>query len=300
MKISKEMKIGVFVTAVLVVSFCMINYLRGKDLFNKEIEISARYSNVEGLLPSAPVYIKGYKAGKVIAVDYIPESDDFAVTCSVMREFRIPSDSRMVIYGVDIMGGKGIRIDLGSSSELAADGSVIASSSEPAFLDGLASVAAPLIEKVGNTLDTLNVAVTSVNRILAEGNISKTLLHMEMTMAEVRSIASNIDGKSEELNAFIDNLAQLSSKLVVLADNANDLMSDASSAVSQISIEELNRTVGSFRELLEKVNDPDGSIGKLLTDDSVYDSIDSLLYDVDSLVRKIQENPKKYIKISIF
>ena len=123
---------------------------------------------------------------------------------------------------------------------------------------------------------------------------------MEMTMAEVRSIASNIDGKSEELNAFIDNLAQLSSKLVVLADNANDLMSDASSAVSQISIEELNRTVGSFRELLEKVNDPDGSIGKLLTDDSVYDSIDSLLYDVDSLVRKIQENPKKYIKISIF
>lgn len=294
------MKIGIFVTAVLVVSFCLINYLRGKDLFNKEIEISARYSNVEGLVPSAPVYIKGYKAGKVIEVDYLPESDDFKVTCSVMKEFLIPSDSRMVIYGVDIMGGKGVRIEQGTSNDLVPDGGVIASSSEPALLDGLASGVAPLMEKVGSTLDTLNTAVSAVNRILAEGNISKTLVHMERTMSDVRSIASKVEGKSEELDEFIDNLAQLSSKLITLTDSADALMSDASSAVSRISVEELNEAVGSFRDLLEKMNDPDGSIGRLLTDDSVYDSIDSLLNDVDTLVQKIQENPKKYIKISIF
>jgi phospholipid/cholesterol/gamma-HCH transport system substrate-binding protein len=58
--------------------------------------------------------------------------------------------------------------------------------------------------------------------------------------------------------------------------------------------------VQSFRQLLENINDPDGSIGKLLTDDSVYNSVDELLSDVDELVKKIQENPKKYIKISVF
>lgn len=48
------------------------------------------------------------------------------------------------------------------------------------------------------------------------------------------------------------------------------------------------------------MNDPDGTIGKLFVDNSVYDSVDELLKDIDSLVGKIEENPKKYIRISIF
>ena len=57
MKLSKEFKIGLFVIVVITVSFFLINYLRGKDIFDKEIEISARYSDVEGLVSSAPVYL---------------------------------------------------------------------------------------------------------------------------------------------------------------------------------------------------------------------------------------------------
>lgn len=300
MKFSKELKIGVFVVTVLTASFFLINYLRGKDIFNREMEISARYADVEGLVSSAPVYIRGYKAGKVTEVVYDSSSDDFMVTCSVIKEFRIPSDSRMIIYGVDIMGGKGIRIDLGTSSEMVADGAVLASSSEPSLLDGLASGVAPLLDKVGRTLDSLNVTVSSVNRILSDGNITRTLAHMERTMASVSAIASDLEGKSDELNAFVDNLAVLSSKFISISDKADTLMSDVSAAVSGINADDLRAVVSSFRTLLENINDPDGTIGRLLTDDSVYDSVDSLLNDVDTLVRKIQENPKKYIKISVF
>ena len=69
---SKELKIGIFAVTILIVSFFLINYLRGEDLFNREIEVSSRYSNVEGLVPSAPVFIKGYKAGKVSEVTMMP------------------------------------------------------------------------------------------------------------------------------------------------------------------------------------------------------------------------------------
>ena len=300
MKFSKELKIGVFVVTVLTASFFLINYLRGKDIFNKEIEISARYADVEGLVSSAPVYIRGYKAGKVTEVVYDSSSDDFKVTCSVIKDFRIPSDSKMMIYGVDIMGGKGIRIDLGTSSEMVSDGAVLASSSEPSLLDGLASGVAPLLDKVGRTLDSLNVTVSSVNRILSDGNITMTLVHMERTMASVSAIATDLEGKSDELNAFVDNLAVLSSKFISISDKADTLISGVSAAVSGINADDLRAVVSSFRTLLENINDPDGTIGRLMTDDSVYDSVDSLLNDVDTLVRKIQENPKKYIKISVF
>ena len=300
MKVSKELKIGVFVIVVLTASFFLINYLRGKDIFNKEIEISSRYADVEGLVASAPVYIKGYKAGKVTEVSYDSLSDSFLVTCSVLKDFRIPEDSKMTIYGVDIMGGKGIKIDLGSSSAAVEDGGFLSSASEPSLLDGLAEGVAPLLDKVSNTLDSLNVTVASVNRLLTDGNIQKILVHMERTMADVRAIAAQLNGKSDELNLLVDNLAILSGKIVGIADKTDSLMSDFSSVVSEIKPEDIKDVVTSFRELLKNINDPDGTIGRLLVDDSVYDSVDGLLNDVDLLVRKIQENPRKYIRISIF
>ena len=300
MKISKEFKIGVFVVVVLTASFFLINYLRGKDIFNKEIEISSRYEQLDGLVASAPVYIKGYKAGKVTEVSYDREADEFVVTCSVIKDFRIPADSKMTIHGVDIMGGKGIRIDLGSSVEMIEDGGFLLASSEPALLDGLASSVAPLMDKVGRTLDSLNVTVAAVNRILADGNITRTIAHIERTMADISSVASSLEGKSAELNTFIDNLAVLSAKFISIADKTEDIAGDASSLMSSINPEELSAVVTSFKELLVNINDPDGTIGKLLTDGSVYKSVDELLNDVDVLIKKIQENPKKYIRISIF
>ncbi len=197
-------------------------------------------------------------------------------------------------------GGKGIRIDMGDSQEMVEDGGLISSGSEPALLDGLAAGVVPLMDKAGKTLDSLNVTVSSVNRILADANIARTLSHVEKTMADVRSIASVIEGRSDELNAFIDNLSIISSKLVTVTDKADTLVSSINSTVSQISDEDVRHLIDSFRDLLNSLNDPDGTIGRLINDDSVYDSLDSLLTDVDGLVRKIQENPKKYLKISVF
>ena len=303
MKYSKEVKIGVFVVSVLVVSFFVINYLRGKDIFNKEIELVSRYDNVEGLVPSAPVFIKGYKAGKVAEVEYQPETDDFKVTCSVMKEFRIPSDSKMTIYAVDIMGGKGVKIDLGVSETLVVDGSELAPAKEAGLLDGLAAGVGPLLSKLGNTLDSLSVTVAGVNAMLSESNqaaISNTLAHLERTMKSVNGIASTIDGKSAELVALVDNLASLSAKFSSIADKADGAMTGVSSIVTKIDETDIAGLVSSFKNLLEKINDPDGTVGKLLVDGSVYDSVDELLNDVDSLIKKIEENPKKYIKISVF
>ena len=303
MKFTKELKIGIFAVSVLILSFFMINYLRGKDIFNREIELVARYDDVEGLVESAPVFIKGYKAGKVTEVFYDSVQENFRVTCSVIKDFRIPSDSRMLIYGVDIMGGKGIRIDLGSSAMSAEDGAELSSASEPALLDGLASGIGPLMEKVGNTLDSLNVAVSGVNRMLSEenqANIAGTLAHLESTMSDISALASTVGGRSEELDSFMANLESLSTKLLGTVDNADTVLAGVTSVIDKLDESDIRGVISSFQELLENINDPDGTIGKLLVDGSVYNSVDALLNDVDALVRKIEENPKKYIRISVF
>lgn len=303
MKISREFKIGFFAVTVMVASFFLINYLRGEDIFNREIEISSRYQNVEGLVPSAPVFIKGYKAGKVAEVNYDAAKGDFEVVCSVMKEFAIPEDSRMTIYSVDIMGGKGVRIDLGTSAAYIGDGGVLLPSFEAGLMDGLAGGLAPLLEKVTSTMDSLAVTVSGVNRLLADGNqvhFANTLAHLEKTMADLSAVAAGVGGKSAELETFIVNMASLSDKFGDIADKADSTMTSVTSIAASISESDLEGTIESFRKLLMNMNDPDGTIGKLFVDNSVYDSVDALLSDVDSLVQKIQENPKKYIRLSVF
>lgn len=303
MRFSKELKIGVFVVVVLTASFFLINYLRGEDIMNREIELVSQYDNVEGLVASAPVFIKGYKAGKVSEVVYQPESGSFKVTCSIKKEFAIPEDSRMTIYAVDIMGGKGVRIDLGSSDDMAKDGDMLQPAFEPGLMDGLSAGIGPLLDKVNHTLDSLGVTVSGVNRVLSEKNtasISRTVAHLERTMADVRQVVANVEGKSKELDQFVDALSAFAGKLDSLAAKVDTTMTGVKDFVGTLNESDIDSLVVSFRELLENINDPNGTIGKLLNDGSVYDSVDSLLNDVDTLVRKIQENPKKYIRISVF
>jgi phospholipid/cholesterol/gamma-HCH transport system substrate-binding protein len=303
MKYSKELKIGVFVVVVLVASFFLINYLRGEDIMNKEIELVSRYDRVEGLVASAPVFIKGYKAGKVSEVVYEPENDEFKVVCSVRKEFKIPQDSRMTIYAVDIMGGKGVRIDLGTSEELVSDGDYLQPAFEAGLMDGLAADLGPLLKKVGTTLDSLEVTVAGVNRVLSQKNtqsISNTLAHLEKTMSDVKKIAASVEGRSAELEAFIANLSELSESFNGIASKVDTTVTGVNELMGTINSSDIDGVVTSLNELLENINDPDGTVGKLLNDGSVYNSVDSLLNDVDALVKKIQENPKKYIKISIF
>ena len=300
---SKEIKIGIFAVSILVVSFFLINYLRGEDIFNREIELSSRFASVEGLVPSAPVYIKGYKAGKVSEVIYDSETEDFEVICSIKKEFRIPSDSKMTIYSVDIMGGKGVKIDLGTSGLAVSDGDALAPAFEAGLMDGLAGGIGPLMAKVTSTLDSLSVTVSGINRMLSEENsarIASTLAHLDRTMANVDALSAVIGGKSDELAAFVSNLQIVSDKLVSVAGQADTVLTGINTTVASLSESDIAGVVTSLKDLLDNVNDPDGTIGKLFVDKSVYDSFDALLNDIDDLVNKIQENPKKYLKISVF
>ena len=303
MKNAKELKIGIFVVVILTASFFLVNYLRGEDIFNKEYKITGKYENVEGLVPSAPVFIKGFKAGKVTEVNYMTEDGEFEVVCSVSSSFPVPTDSKMVIYAVDLMGGKGVKIALGEAEESAEDGAQLETAFEAGLVDELGASIKPLLAKVGNTLDSLSVLVSGVNTMLSEENVRRidgTLANLEKTMASVKGIAATINGKSAELEAFMDNLSAFSGKLEGLSEKVDTTITGFNGVVDQLNEADIKGLVASFKELVENINDPDGSINKLMKDDSVYNSVDSLLNDVNILVKKIQENPRKYLKISVF
>jgi phospholipid/cholesterol/gamma-HCH transport system substrate-binding protein len=233
----------------------------------------------------------------------MPGEANFRVVCSVIKEFSIPVDSKMTIYATDVMGSKGVKIDLGVSEDLLSNGQTLEPAFEAGLLDGLAAEVTPMLAKVNATLDSLTITVSGVNALLSEANqarIANTLAHLESVMKNVSSIASTIEGRSEDMNAFITNLSSLSSQLNEIAQKAGGTLDGVNEVVGEINQADIKGVVESFHTLLNNINDPDGTVGKLLVDGSVYNSLDSLLTDIDSLVRKIEENPKKYMKLSVF
>ena len=303
MKASKELKIGIFVILVLVLSFFVINFLREKDLFNRDIEVSAKYPDVCGLTASAPVYFKGYKAGTVSSIEYDRESGEFLVTCTVDRGFGLSAGTRMVIYSVDLLGGKGVELVPGTSAEILDDGAVIPGETRPDLLASVGDEILPLAGKISSAVDSLNVTVSSINRILGKENrdgLAAAIGHIDRTMANIESISSVIGGRSAEIDGLLANLHEVSASLASVMEKADTAMADIGNVAAALDESDIRGLVTSFRELADSVRDPDGSVGKLLADGGVYDSLESLLADIDSLVRQIEENPKKYKKISLF
>ena len=119
-------------------------------------------------------------------------------------------------------------------------------------------------------------------------------------MKEARRISSVIGGRSEELGLFIDNLASVSARLDTIAVKTDRSIDDIGQVTAALSRSDIDGLVSSFRTFLESLQDPDGTIGRLMSDDSMYESLDSFISGADSLLRKIQENPKKYVRISLF
>lgn len=303
MKISRELKIGVFVIAVLAVSFFVINFLRGKDIMNREMEVVSEYGDVLGLVVSDPVYIKGYKAGSVTGVDYDPDAGVFRVSCSVLKQFRIPEDSKMVIYSRDIMGSKAIRIEPGLSGTVASEGERLEPEVEPDIFASVSGALNPLVARFSHTLESIDSVAVSLGKVMdrdTRERIDRTLADLERTVADARRLSSAIGGKSAELEAFIENMASVSARLDSVTEKADSAMTDIADVASGLSQSDIEGLVMSFRTLVDSMQDPEGSFGKLLTDDGLYLSLDSLVSQADSLIRKIQENPKKYVRISLF
>ena len=53
-------------------------------------------------------------------------------------------------------------------------------------------------------------------------------------------------------------------------------------------------------QFLTKLNSGDGTLGKLMSNDSLYNNLNLAMADLDSLLIDFRYNPKRYVNVSIF
>ncbi len=302
-RLSRLQAIGLFVLLTLIATFAVINFLRGEDFFNSSNTYVAEFDQVDGLTVTGPVYIKGYKVGMVEEIEYNVPTGKFVVELKVKSQFEIPSNSVAEVYSADIMGARAIRINLGDSSVVLESGDTLAATVQPDMITSVMGQIEPLKEQATELMANMNKTLDNVNMLLdsaARVEIQSSLQHLNRTLANASSLSKTLDNISPELVAIVKNLEVLSKGLGESSDEISGSLENINAITSSLSKAELDKTIESLRNLSEKLQDPNGSVGKLLTTDSLHNAVNTLVNDVDKLVKGITEQPRKYIKVSVF
>ena len=301
-RITKEWRIGAMVVFTIVAAYFVINFLRGKDVFNKENDYIIYYENVAGLKASSAVSVSGFKAGTVKSVEYCPRQRNFKVVCSVSKDFVFPEDSRFEIYSSDIMGGKAMRVIVGGSQDMAISGAVMQGCLAGDMMASLMEKLPGILDSVGSALDSVSAAAGSLRGIVDgnEGKVRDILADLSDAVSNIESLTAGAGELVPDLKIFVDNMKAVSDALSSGKDDIGSIISDLSEVSSRLGDAALGDMAASLSEILSSLAAGEGSMGKLLNDDSLYIKINSLVGDADSLITAIKSDPKKYVRISVF
>ena len=295
--VTKEFIIGICVLVALVVLFFGIDFLRGINLFQPTNFYHASYSNVAGLEIAAPVTIDGYKVGQVREINFDFNSPgEIDVVLALDEKLSLPTDSRAVIES-GLMNGASIRIIMGKASEKIPVGGNVQTAVVPDLMSALSGGLMPAVEnilpKVDSLLYNLNILVsdpallTSIQRLDAiTSNVELATVGLNHTMNNQLPTVMNDAGKiTTNLDTVVQNLAVLSAQLKALP--------------LQSTMANVDATTSNLVKFSNQLNDQNSTLGLLMNDPELYNKLNRVAADVDSLIVDIKRNPKRYISIKL-
>ena len=207
-----------------------------------------------------------------------------------------------------MLGSKAIVIKRGISNQYLENGDFIQGIYDEGMMGIFQEKGLSIGDKVAELSDKLNKLVKDANRIIVKNdtNLTSTLSNLKQTSDNVNKLIKSRNGDISQslvhLKNVLGNADTLSSVNRSKIDSLIEHLSASSIQLEKLS-KELTETSGQMNILLRKINSGEGTIGKLVNDPSLYNNLDSLSFNLQSIVRHLDNNPKKYlknVKISLF
>ncbi len=307
LKMSREFKIGFFGVLMIACLYGGINFLKGTDIFSSSKKYYAVYDQVNGLQASANVVIKGYKVGTITDMIYDPRiSQKVIIELSVKSKYRIPVNSQARIFSDGIMSGKSVEIVLGNSSEYLHEKDTLFSSADKDFLELAGSEFEFIKQRANDLITDLSAVLTNLNKIIEQntGNVNTTMTNLAAISGNVNKLIAEERGS---IHSILSNFNTLSQSLTAKTDDIDRIITNVESfsdslAQSQIPtmIAEMSATLGQLNTTIEKINKGEGTVGKFLTDQQLYDELVATSGNLAALIADIKQHPGRYINISVF
>lgn len=301
MKYTKEVKTGVLAVVAILVLIFGYSFLKGQNLLDSNRTFHAIYADVEGLSTSSPVTINGLRVGQVTKIDFLDKTGLLLVTFTVDKDFKFSKNSLAQIYGGGIIGGKSLGIvpeyEMGQTAKT---GDTLPSDIEEGIMELVNERLTPLQIKVERAIVSADSLLTSFNEVLnteTRNNIAATFDDLAVTVRTLKgtseSLSKIIDGNSAKLTNTFTNLEETS-------ENFNKF----SDTLAQVNLSGMSRdiekVIADFEKISNSLNSGQGTAGKLLNDEGVYNNLEAATRQMEQLLQDIKLNPKRYIHFSVF
>jgi len=301
LKLSREIKTAVLVIASVVLFIWGYSFLKGKALFANYKTFYVTYTNVEGLVKSAPVTLNGLAIGKVNDIKINETDGSIVVELQITSDFPISSTSAAVLYEPGFIGGKQIAIEPDFKNKtLAEDGQELSGELKLSLTASIQEKLVPLQAKFETVLVEVEKLLQGVNSVLdkkSQDNLKITLAELSKTMVEIHAASANVN------SILIDNKSDLKG----VVTNFKKVSTDFAKISDSLSKADLGKTVKNFNTSLAKVDAilldleaGKGSAGKLLKDDALYSNLKSTTKEMELLLQDVRLFPTRYINVSVF
>lgn len=298
---SKLIKIGFFTLLAIALLYFGINYLKGIAIFDREYTYYARFSNVEGLVVASPVKINGYKVGTVQGLKFEIAPDGTASTLvqvNIDQEYKIPQGTRASIKAA-LLGGAQLDLQLSSSQQILAEGDFLETSETAS--DPLGTITNEVLPRVAQLIPKVDSILSSTQDLLAAPELKQSVHEAYATLASARSSMQKLDGLMASLQSYtrqdVGPMIGKANSTLTRIDNFSQQLDSIN--VRQI-ITNLETTSQELHTLSQQLNSKEGTLGKVINDEKLYEDLRSLLTRTDSLVMDFKAHPRKYINLSIF
>lgn len=299
MKLTREVKTAILVISGILLFIWLFNFLKGNDLLTTSRTFYTTYSNVEGLAPSTPVTINGLAVGKVQEINFTNDgSGELLVKLIVEDDFQFSKNSEAQLYEAGLIGGKAIAIiPAFDGAEQAKSGDNLKGTVKAGLSELVNQRLTPLQEKIEKVMVSADTLLRNINSVLDK----KTKASLKGSISGLETIIDNFKQTSSSLDILVlDNQEKLNNTLSHVEDVSGNLSSITDSIAKADlakTIRNIDGTVSTFRTLLLNLQNGQGTAGKLLKDETMYNNLENATKELEELLRDIKLHPNRYRRI---
>jgi len=166
--------------------------------------------------------------------------------------------------------------------------------------------------------DTINRGEGSLGRLMRSdepyNKIITILNRADATLTDIQSADGTL-GRLVRDRELYDKMVRLADKSALAADDMRELKKILTSKDNTIGklltdkelydrgvvlVSRADGAVKAFEEVATRLHGTEGTAGKVLNDREAYDRMLLMLDSIDALIKDIKENPKRYVKLSLF
>lgn len=272
------------------------NYLKGKNLFSAENKFYTEF-DYNALSTATPVTVKGNKIGKVQEIIYDFNTGKTRIEFTVDENFKFSKNSVIRLFELGLMGGNALAIIDSKDGTLAVSGDTLKSEVEEGLVKSLSKNFSGLSSGLDGTLKSADSLMLNLNNLVSDDSDKG----LKSAIAELNATMKSFKGLSYSLTSFINKdqskLNQTLTNLNRTLDNFNKISGDLAKSDLNKTVSNLDETLLSLSNVLKKLDNKDGTVGKLLNDDQLYNNLEGATKELEELLKDIKLHPKRYFRV---